>query len=212
MAEALRDRETRKAVRLQSAHRGRALRLEVAEWNAMALVIERCARGHLGRQQARRLRIERDTKRQRSFFDALATTVQKRFRAYHARKYRHNFYARQAYVASVLRKGDMVREDLRSRMDEQVRGAPLILTLALPLTPTPLLTPTPTRPSSRCATRSRRRRRRRGSVSTTSRRSCTTCAPPPLARASTTPPTTSATTPPPSGYLLRSICARPSAR
>jgi hypothetical protein len=99
------------------------LRLEVAEWNAMALVIERCTRGHLGRQQARRLRIERDTKRQRSFFDALATTVQKRFRAYHARKYRHNFYARQAYVASVLRKGDMVREDLRSRMDEQVRDA-----------------------------------------------------------------------------------------
>ena len=123
MAEALRDRETRKAVRLQSAHRGRALRLEVAEWNAMALVIERCTRGHLGRQQARRLRIERDTRRQRSFFDALATTVQKRFRAYHARKYRHNFYARQAYVASVLRKGDMVREDLRSRMDEQVRDA-----------------------------------------------------------------------------------------
>ena len=58
---------------------------------------------------------------ERAFFDALATTVQKRFRAYHARKYRHNFYARQAYVASVLRKGDMVREDLRSRMDQQVR-------------------------------------------------------------------------------------------
>ena len=152
VAEALRDRETRKAVRLQSAHRGRAVRLEVEEWNAMALVIERCTRGHLGRQQARRLRIGRDTRRQRSFFDALATTVQKRFRAYHARKYRHNFYARQAYVASVrpkgpqpraslpqrpphpshrpppphmqvLRKGDMVREDLRTRMDEQVRDA-----------------------------------------------------------------------------------------
>ena len=123
VAEALRDRETRKAVRLQSAHRGRALRLEVAEWNAMALLIERCTRGHLGRQQARRLRIGRDTKRQRSFFDALATTVQKRFRAYHVRKYRHNFYARKAYVASVLRKGDQVCEDLRTRMDEQVREA-----------------------------------------------------------------------------------------
>ena len=110
MAEALRDRETRKAVRLQSAHRGRTLRLEVSHWNAMALTIERCTRGHLGRQQARRLRIARDTRRQRAFFDALATTVQKRFRAYHARKYRHNFYARQAYVASVLRKGDMVRD------------------------------------------------------------------------------------------------------
>ena len=73
MAEMLRDRETRKAVRLQSAHRGRAVRLEVAEWNAMALVIERCTRGHLGRQQARRLRIARDTRRQRSFFYALAT-------------------------------------------------------------------------------------------------------------------------------------------
>ena len=113
MAEALRDRETRKAVRLQSAHRGRTLRLEVAHWNAMALTIERCTRGHLGRQQARRLRIARDTRRQRAFFDALATTVQKRFRAYHARKYRHNFYARQAYVASVLRKGDMVRDLVR---------------------------------------------------------------------------------------------------
>ena len=121
MAEALRDRETRKAVRLQSAHRGRTLRLEVAHWNAMALTIERCTRGHLGRQQARRLRIARDTRRQRAFFDALATTVQKRFRAYHARKYRHSFYARQAYVASVLRKGDMVRDELKARMEEQVR-------------------------------------------------------------------------------------------
>lgn len=121
VAELLRERETRQAVRLQSVHRGRQVRLMVAEWNALALLIERCARGHLGRQRARRLRIERDTRWQRAIFDAVATTVQKRFRAFHTRKYRHNFYARKAYVASVLRKGDMVRDELKARMEEQVR-------------------------------------------------------------------------------------------
>lgn len=75
----------------------------------------------MGRQRARRLRIERDTRWQRAIFDAVATTVQKRFRAFHTRKYRHNFYARKAYVASVLRKGDMVRDELKARMEEQVR-------------------------------------------------------------------------------------------
>ena len=120
VAELLRERETRQAVRLQSVHRGRQVRLMVAEWNALALLIERCARGHLGRQRARRLRIERDTRWQRAIFDAVATTVQKRFRAFHTRKYRHNFYARKAYVASVLRKGDVVRSDLQQQMEAMV--------------------------------------------------------------------------------------------
>lgn len=121
LAESLREQETHSAVRIESVHRGRKVRLTIASDSRDALFIERCTRGHLGRQRARRLRIERDTRWQLALFNSMATTVQKRFRAYHTRKYRHNFYARKAYVASVVQRGEAVRYELQRNMDEQVR-------------------------------------------------------------------------------------------
>jgi len=119
-AEAARPSEETACTRLQSAWRGRTTRVLIAYWAHHGLIVERITRGHLGRQCARRLRIVRDTKRQRDYFDAFAATIQLRFRGFHSRKYLHNFYARKAYIDAVLHKGDAIRTQLQHRLDEQV--------------------------------------------------------------------------------------------
>lgn len=123
-AEAARDSETTAARRLQACWRGRTTRLLLAFWAEHALKVERVTRGHLGRQTARRLRIERDLIRQRAFFDAYATAIQLRFRGFHSRKFLHNFYARKAYVTAVVQKGEEVRTRLQQRLEQQARRRP----------------------------------------------------------------------------------------
>lgn len=119
-AEASRPAEEAACTRLQSAWRGRTTRVLIAYWAHHCLIVERTTRGHLGRQAARRLLIERNTQRQREFFDAFATTIQLRFRAFHSRKYLHNFYARKAYVDAVVRKGDALKTQLHTALEQQV--------------------------------------------------------------------------------------------
>lgn len=120
LAESMRPRESAACTRLQSAWRGRMTRVLIAYWAHHGLIVERIARGHLGRQRARRLRIERDTQLQREFFDSFATTIQLRFRGFHSRKYLHNFYARKAYVDAVLRKGESLKGQLQRSLEQQV--------------------------------------------------------------------------------------------
>lgn len=119
-AEASRLAEVAACTRLQAAWRARTARVLIAFWSYHVLIMERISRGHLGRQTARRLRIARDTRQQREFFDAFATAIQLRFRGFHSRKYRHNFYARKAYVDAVVRKGDVLKTQLQQRLDQQV--------------------------------------------------------------------------------------------
>jgi hypothetical protein len=100
--------------------------------NAQALMIERCVRGFLDRQAARAARRHLNLARQRKVFAGFATVLQKRYRAFHSRKYMHDYYARKAYLAAVVHKGEAVRKALaeqmqaeaelrRSQADEQVR-------------------------------------------------------------------------------------------
>jgi len=98
------------------------VRWTIKHWAWHAALVERCARGYLGRLKALRKQIARDEQRQRDFFEAHATVIQLRFRGFHSRKYVHNFYARKAYVAAVLHKGDTVRRDLQQRLEEQVNA------------------------------------------------------------------------------------------
>ena len=73
-------------------------------------MIERCTRGFLHRQAAREVMRQRDLERQRKVFSAIVTVVQKRYRGFYSRKYRHDYYARKAYLAAVMHKGEAVRK------------------------------------------------------------------------------------------------------
>jgi predicted alpha-1,6-mannanase (GH76 family) len=106
--------------------------VELKRLNAKALMLARCTRGFLHRQAARAARRQLNLARQRKAFAGCATVLQKRYRAFHSRRYTHDYYARKAYLAVLLHKGEAVRKALaeqmqaeaeqrRSQAEEQVR-------------------------------------------------------------------------------------------
>jgi len=118
-AEAAREAETAASVRIEKSWRGYKTRVVITSWNVHALVMNRVTRGYLSRQRAARMRIARDTERQRAFFDAHASAIQLRFRGFHSRKYVHNFYARKSYVMAVVHKGEAMRRDMQASLEQQ---------------------------------------------------------------------------------------------
>jgi len=119
-AESARNVERASAVRLEAVWRGRTARERIRMLAANALFLQRVSRGFLGRQRYREALRRRSESRQRAAFDALAVVIQKRLRAYYSRKYHHNYYARKAYVAAVLQKGETVRQDLQQQFQQQL--------------------------------------------------------------------------------------------
>ena len=105
-AESAREEETAAATVLAASWRGKAWRDQLLSLHAWALIIARCSRGFLHRQRARLELRQRSLQWQRLVFDACASVVQKHFRAFNSRKHRHDFYARKAYLASVVQKGE----------------------------------------------------------------------------------------------------------
>merc|ERR1712087_484378 len=119
-ADSHREVETAAAVRVHKTWRGRSARKVLSNLLNTVLLLQRAVRGYLGRQKAREVRLKRDLARQRAVFDALAAVIQKRYRAFHSRKYKHNFYARKAYVAAVVHKSESIRKTLQSNFEQQV--------------------------------------------------------------------------------------------
>lgn len=68
-------------------------------------------RGWVGRLEATAKRIERDAALRRAYFDLCATTIQRHWRGHYSRTNIHDFHARKAYLAAVLRKGHEIREE-----------------------------------------------------------------------------------------------------
>ncbi|GAQ84387.1 hypothetical protein KFL_001870090 [Klebsormidium nitens] len=160
-AEAHRPHETAAAVRIQSAWRGFFLRCSLARLAATCTVIQRCYRGHLGRQYAaacRRQNLDsaessmvllcrpssrspgrvlllpltpaavacvwqRDRALRLAYFHAAATVIQRHFRGFHSRKYRHSYYARAAYIAAVLHTTERLRAHLQESYEQQAADA-----------------------------------------------------------------------------------------
>ena len=70
-------------------------------------------------------RIEKQ-RMQLSYFNSIATIVQKMFRGYYVRKYKHDFYARKRYLNNVSQKNSEIRDKLeefknQSEVEDQKR-------------------------------------------------------------------------------------------
>ena len=57
--------------------------------------------------------------------DYMATLIQKSYRAFHSRRYVHDFYARQAYIARLKVKSEKMRKDLDTHRAEQLHAQAL---------------------------------------------------------------------------------------
>ena len=88
--------------------------------------IKRIWKGHKIRIAFLKLMKQEKERMQLEFFFSMSVIIQKMFRGYYVRKYKHDFYARKKYLNNVSRKNQEVRdklEDFRktSETEEQKR-------------------------------------------------------------------------------------------
>ena len=88
--------------------------------------IERVFRGNLGRRACRARRAARGEQAQAAMFAYFASVIQHCFRGFRSRRYKHDYYARKAYIQNILEKSNQLRGQLaanrqRAAADEQER-------------------------------------------------------------------------------------------
>jgi len=110
IAEVDRDRLTRAAVTIQSIRRGCVRRRQVREMRTACIVLQRIWRGFISREVATYDSMLRDKKRAQMLWYLAARTIQKTFRAFYSRRYRHSYYERQAYLSAVATKDNKIRK------------------------------------------------------------------------------------------------------
>jgi hypothetical protein len=127
------EEERRAAVELQRLFRGGRARRRIQRLRDAAVTIQRVQRGHVGRRIAHERRSDVEDARRRALFDYCASQLQKLFRGYYSRRYRHDFFARKRYIRTVLHNSETLRQTLRSheaaliedarRREEEARAA-----------------------------------------------------------------------------------------
>jgi len=101
LAEINKDRELRGAITIQSIRRAIVARRYTATCTLSCKAIQRIWRGYLARQYACYVSSQRDKKRALALWTRMAIVIQKTFRAFHSRRYKHSYYERKAYLANV---------------------------------------------------------------------------------------------------------------
>jgi len=117
LAEVNKDRELRACTTIQAIRRGIIVRRRLKIFSKSCVHIQRIWRGFLARQLAAHISMLRDKARALQLWNRQAVILQKTFRAFHSRRYKHSFYERRAYLASVAAKDESVRELAESVAD-----------------------------------------------------------------------------------------------
>mmetsp|Transcript_49811 Transcript_49811/g.85659 ORF Transcript_49811/g.85659 Transcript_49811/m.85659 type:complete len:259 (+) Transcript_49811:128-904(+) len=106
--------ELQSVVRIQRLFRGQKVRAKLSAMKAGEMMIARVFRGHLGRKEARARQHATEVAQEIAIFHYHASIIQRTFRGFYSRRYRHDFSARKKYIADIVGKG----ETLRARLDE----------------------------------------------------------------------------------------------
>jgi len=91
--------------------------------------IQRVFRGFLGRVKSSNSLHDKSNDRQLSLFHYLSIQIQKSFRGYYSRKYKHCQAARKKYCKTLLEEGAKIRNMMKQySLDQEEVGFPLFIT------------------------------------------------------------------------------------
>jgi len=113
-------RDNGAAVLIQRHWRGYRDRSYIKLLHAHAVRIQRVYRGHRGRLRAREALRERNHVAMRSFYDSMATTIQKVVRGWISRVHQQDVYARRGYINSVAKAGTAVSRASEKMLSKQL--------------------------------------------------------------------------------------------
>ena len=87
--------------------------------------IQRVYRGHLARERCKKVREVANSEIRMGFFHYQAHIIQKSFRGYYSRRYYHDFFARKAYINSIMNKSEALKRQLQEHREklEKIQAA-----------------------------------------------------------------------------------------
>ena len=87
--------------------------------------IQRVYRGHLARERCKKVREVANSEIRMGFFHYQAHVIQKSFRGYYSRRYYHDFFARKAYINSIMNKSEALKQQLQEHREklEKIQAA-----------------------------------------------------------------------------------------
>lgn len=91
-----------------------------------SVAIQRLLRGHFARVRARREAERKAEAEADGVVNHLVVMVQKVFRGFRSRKYRHDYYARKSYINDVQKKGEALCADMRAERERQIKVCSLL--------------------------------------------------------------------------------------
>ncbi|KAK9863684.1 hypothetical protein WJX84_005496 [Apatococcus fuscideae] len=120
-ADAAWEQETSAAIRIQAHARGFLQRLYLGALRHHAIVIQKCWRGYRGSERFKDYRQAYDIILRARFVAAAATNIQRTWRGWLSRKYRHDFFKRKHYLEGVRRTNATVRALIQQQADLSAR-------------------------------------------------------------------------------------------
>ncbi|XP_039739319.1 spermatogenesis-associated protein 17 isoform X1 [Pteropus medius] len=107
-----RKKEYDAAVKIQSWFRGCRVRAYIRFLHRVAIIIQKCWRGYLGRQHYQLIVKLAYYAMKMNLYNAMAVRIQRRWRGYRIRKYCFNYFYLKAYLRAVSETNDAIREAL----------------------------------------------------------------------------------------------------
>ncbi len=111
-AEKFRDKENAAAIIIQKDWRMFKVKWNFDDKKRATQKIQRIWRGYIGRCQFMNKKQSEMEEKQSKFFNEQAKIIQKYFRGYFSRRYKHDFYARKNYLQDVQTKNEEIRKEL----------------------------------------------------------------------------------------------------
>jgi hypothetical protein len=106
---------------IQNNYRGMMCRDLYKRKRAGAVMMQRLFRGYTGRNCAAEALSEGVKRQEIAFFHYHVAVLQRSLRGFYSRKYVHDFYARKAYIQSVVEKSNMLRTQLAAQREASKR-------------------------------------------------------------------------------------------
>ena len=85
----------------------------------MVLQLQRVARGRAGRKCVSERKNAKRLENERLIFEYYAGEIQRLWRGHYSRRYKHDFYARKQYIATVVMRGNDLRNEKQKNSESQ---------------------------------------------------------------------------------------------
>ena len=107
------EKEKIAATDIQRCWRGCTVRAQRTHKFNSCRSIQRVYRGHLARLRCKKISEVANSEIRMGFFHYQAHIIQKSFRGYYSRRYYHDFFARKAYINSIMNKSEALKKQLQ---------------------------------------------------------------------------------------------------